>query len=64
MSSSSNTHRITIVGAGIIGLTTACTILKEYAANENLQLTILSEKFSPETTGDISAGFWEPYGLD
>ncbi|CAF1053034.1 unnamed protein product [Rotaria sordida] len=63
MSSSSNTYRITIVGAGIIGLTTACTLLKEYATNENLQLTIISEKFTPETTGDISAGYWEPYGL-
>ena len=61
---SSSTCRITIVGAGIIGLTTACTILKEYAGNEHLRLTILAEKFSPDTTGDISAGYWEPYGLE
>lgn len=63
MSSSTNNCRITIIGAGVIGLTTACTILKEYAANENLQLTIISEKFSPNTTGDVSAGYWEPYGF-
>lgn len=56
--------RINIIGAGIIGLTTACTILKEYANNENLQLTIISECFSPNTTGDVSAGFWEPYGFE
>ncbi|CAF2634282.1 unnamed protein product [Rotaria sp. Silwood2] len=63
MSSSTDTYRITIIGAGIIGVTTACTILKEYAGNENLQLTIVSEKFTPETTGDTSAGYWEPYGF-
>jgi D-amino-acid oxidase len=54
---------ITIVGGGIIGLTTACTLLKEYSANPNLTLEIISETFSPDTTGDISAGLWEPYGL-
>jgi len=57
-------YRVIIIGGGIIGLTTACTLLKEYASIENLQLTIISETFSPETTGDISAGFWEPYGLN
>ncbi|CAF1047886.1 unnamed protein product [Rotaria sp. Silwood1] len=62
-SSNDTTYRITIIGAGIIGLTTACTILKEYATNENLQLTIISEKFTPDTTGDTSAGYWEPYGF-
>jgi len=56
--------RVIIVGGGIIGLTTACTLLKEYASADNLQLTIMSETFSPETTGDVSGGFWEPYGLD
>ena len=63
MSSSKQTYRITIVGAGIIGLTTACTLLKEYADDSHFLLTIISEKFSPETTADISAGYWEPYGL-
>src|SRR5271156_5015382 len=57
-------YRVIIVGGGIIGLTTACTLLKEYASIDNLQLTIISETFSPETTGDVSAGFWEPYGLN
>jgi glycine/D-amino acid oxidase-like deaminating enzyme len=57
-------YRVIIVGDGIIGLTTACTVLKEYASMDNLQLTIIGEKFSPETTGDVSAGFWEPYGLN
>ena len=56
-------YRITIIGAGIIGLTTACTLLKEYSTNENFQLTIISETFSPNTTGDVSAGCWQPYGF-
>ena len=56
--------RITIVGAGIIGLTTACTLLKEYSTHPELRLSIISERFSPETTGDISAGYWEPYGFE
>lgn len=64
MSRSDETYRIIIVGAGIIGLTTACTLLKEYANNDNIQITIVSESFSPYTTGDISAGYWEPYGLE
>ena len=57
-------YRIIIVGGGIIGLTTACTLLEEYASIDNLQLTIISETFSPETTSDISGGFWEPYSLN
>ncbi|CAF3283311.1 unnamed protein product [Rotaria sp. Silwood2] len=60
----SNKYHITIIGAGIIGLTTACTLLKEYSLNDNFQLIIISEKFSPETTGDILAGYCEPYGFE
>ena len=57
-----NLH-VTIVGAGIIGLTTACTLLKEYADCEQLRVVVISERFSPETTADLSAGYWEPYGF-
>ncbi len=57
-------YRVIIVGGGIIGLTTACTLLKEYSSIDNLRLTIISETFSPETTGDVSAGFWEPHGFN
>jgi glycine/D-amino acid oxidase-like deaminating enzyme len=63
MSCSDDSYRIIILGAGIIGLTTACTLLKEYVTNKNLEVTIISETFSPETTGDVSAGYWQPYGL-
>lgn len=57
-------YHITIIGAGIIGLTTACTLLKEYGDDKRLKLTIISEQFSPNTTADVSAGYWEPYGLE
>ncbi|CAF4836290.1 unnamed protein product [Rotaria sp. Silwood1] len=56
MSSSTSICR-NIVSVGIITLTTACTVLKKYGENKNLQLTIISEKFSPETTADVSTGF-------
>lgn len=60
----SEKHHITIIGAGIIGLTTACTLLKEYGLNDNFELAIISKTFSPDTTGDLSAGYWEPYGIE
>ncbi|CAF3768004.1 unnamed protein product, partial [Adineta steineri] len=62
--SDSRSYRVIIIGGGIIGLTTACTLLKEYASADKLQLTIISTTFSPETTGDVSAGYWEPYGVN
>ncbi|CAF0943364.1 unnamed protein product [Adineta steineri] len=62
--SDSRSYRVIIVGGGIIGLTTACTLLKEYASLDKLELTIIYETLSPDTTGDVSAGFWEPYGLN
>ena len=53
--------QIAVIGAGVIGLTSACRIL-ELIPNANI--TIYSEKFSPYTTSDVSAGLWEPYCLD
>lgn len=64
MNESKVKSRITIIGAGIIGLTTACSLLKEYSSHDDFQLLIVSEHFSPDTTGDVSAGYWEPYGFE
>jgi len=50
--------QVCVIGAGIVGLSTA------YRLQETLQdvnVTIISEEFSPNTTGDGSAGFWRPY---
>ena len=42
--------RVTVVGAGIIGTTTAYRLKRRYP---DLQLRILAEKLSPHTTSDI-----------
>ena len=47
--------KIAIVGAGIIGLTSAYS-LKLF--DENLDVTVFAEKFSPETTSDGAAGIF------
>lgn len=52
-------YNIAVVGAGVVGLTTAIKIQEKL---ENLvSVTIFTENVSPNTTGDISAGLWTPY---
>jgi len=53
--------KIAVIGAGIIGLTSAYRILESIP---NVQIVVIAEKFSPDTTSDVSAGYWEPYCLD
>ncbi|CAF0813329.1 unnamed protein product [Brachionus calyciflorus] len=50
--------KIAVIGAGIIGITSACRILDFFP---DASITIYAETFSPDTTSDVSAGFWEPY---
>lgn len=50
--------RIAIIGAGVIGTTTAARLQEQFG--NDVSITIFSEKFSPETTGDIAAGLWGP----
>lgn len=45
--------RIAILGAGIIGVTCAARILEEF---EGCKVTVYADKFSPDTTSDVSAG--------
>ncbi|PNF19743.1 D-aspartate oxidase [Cryptotermes secundus] len=51
---------VAVIGAGIIGLSTAVLAQEKIPG---LQVTIISEHFSPHTTGDGSAGLWMPYCL-
>lgn len=51
---------VAVIGAGIIGLTTAVLAQEKIP---DIHVTIISEHFSPHTTGDVSAGFWMPYCL-
>ena len=50
--------RVAVVGAGVIGLTTAVAIKETFP---NADVTIFADEFSPNTTGDGSAGLWSPY---
>ncbi|KAL5281433.1 DDO.2 family protein [Megaselia abdita] len=51
--------RIAIIGGGVNGF--ACGVqLAEYF-KEKAEIILISELFSPDTTGDGSAGLWGPY---
>ena len=52
--------KVLVIGAGVCGLTSAVQIAEFYNPQE-VQVTLIAEKFSPETTGDGSAGLWSPY---
>ncbi|KAK8758717.1 hypothetical protein V5799_003648 [Amblyomma americanum] len=50
--------RVAVVGAGIIGLTSAVRIAE---AVPDVDVTVIAENFTPHTTGDVAGGFFEPY---
>lgn len=56
--------RIAVIGGGVSGISSAVQIL-EYLkfTGSPVEVTVLSEAFSPNTTGDGSAGLWGPYLL-
>ena len=45
--------KVAVVGGGVIGLTTALRAIEQYP---DLDITIFSEKLTPDTTADGSAG--------
>lgn len=49
------TLKIAVIGAGIIGITSACRILEHFP---NANITVYADRFSPNTTSDVSAGFF------
>lgn len=50
--------KVAIIGAGIMGACVGYRLLQE---RPDIQLTIMAKEFSPHTTSDGAAGFWEPY---
>lgn len=52
--------KVAIIGGGVIGFSTAYNLKK---ACPHLDVTLLSESFSPETCSDVAAGIWEPFVL-
>uniref|UniRef100_A0A4X1V9S1 D-aspartate oxidase n=1 Tax=Sus scrofa TaxID=9823 RepID=A0A4X1V9S1_PIG len=52
-----DTVRIAVVGAGVMGLSTAVCIFKLVPG---CSITVISDKFTPETTSDVAAGMLIP----
>ncbi|OWR51505.1 D-aspartate oxidase [Danaus plexippus plexippus] len=50
--------RVAVLGAGINGLGCAVKVKEKYP---NFDVVIISDKFTPDTTGDGSGGLWKPY---
>ncbi|XP_015433999.1 PREDICTED: D-aspartate oxidase [Dufourea novaeangliae] len=51
---------VAVVGAGVIGMTTSVALKTAFP---ELKVHVFAEDFSPNTTGDGSAGLWGPYLL-
>lgn len=49
---------ICVLGAGVIGLSSAVRIQDEFP---RCDVTLLADRFSPDTTSDGSGGFWLPH---
>ena len=50
--------KVAFLGAGIMATSTAYRLLE---ARPELDVTIISKDFSPNTTSDGAAGYWGPY---
>lgn len=50
--------RVVVVGGGVNGVGTALALLQEVP---QCQVSIISENYTPDTTGDGAAGLWGPY---
>ncbi|MES1908356.1 MAG: hypothetical protein MHM6MM_001311 [Cercozoa sp. M6MM] len=48
-------QKVLVIGGGCAGLGTAVTL-----ASRGVPTVLVSDEFSPLTTSDVSAGFWEP----
>lgn len=55
----SSVQKVAIIGAGVCGATVAYRLQEQFG--DSISITIFSEEFSPNTTGDISAGLWSVY---
>ncbi|KAM4810616.1 D-amino-acid oxidase isoform 2-T2 [Rhinophrynus dorsalis] len=56
---------VAVIGAGVIGLSTALCIHEQYHQKVRpLRIEIYADKFTPLTTSDGAAGLWQPYLYD
>lgn len=57
--------RVAVIGAGVIGLSTAQSIYEHFHSIVSpLTIEVYADKFTPLTTSDGAAGFWQPYLYD
>ncbi|XP_062038365.1 D-amino-acid oxidase isoform X1 [Lepus europaeus] len=57
--------RVVVIGAGVIGLSTALCIHELYhSALQPLDMTVYADRFTPLTNTDVAAGLWQPYLSD
>uniref|UniRef100_A0A7N6B6A1 D-amino-acid oxidase n=1 Tax=Anabas testudineus TaxID=64144 RepID=A0A7N6B6A1_ANATE len=57
--------RVAVIGAGVIGLSTAQSIYEHYHSIVSpLTIEVYADRFTPLTTSDGAAGFWQPYLYD
>ncbi len=59
--SSTKKLRIAVVGAGVIGLSSALHITKKFP--DMVQVDVIADKFSPDTTSDITGMLLMPFDL-
>lgn len=52
---------IAVLGAGVIGLTTALLLAE---LNLGLKITLYADQFSPDTTSDVAGGQWAPSSVE
>ena len=50
--------KVAVIGAGVIGLSTAYLLKIE---NPSIDVHIVADSTSPNTCTDVAAGLWEPY---
>ncbi|XP_068766858.1 D-amino-acid oxidase isoform X2 [Struthio camelus] len=57
--------RVAVIGAGVIGLSTALCIHDQYhSLVPSLELAVYADRYTPHTTSDGAAGLWQPYVHD
>lgn len=57
--------RVAVIGAGVIGLSTAQCIYEQFHNHVcPLDIEVYADRFTPLTTSDGAAGFWQPYLYD
>ena len=67
MSSTATTNkRVAIIGAGVCGLSTGVVLAESLASSRanHIEVTIIADKFSPDTTSDGAAGLWRPFFVE